>query len=86
MKNENMTREKIHHEVQEIFRDVLGKKDLVLTDTLTASDVKGWDSFAHVSLMTAIEQHYKIRFNFGELDQLTNVGDILSAIGKKTGK
>ncbi len=81
-----MQREEINREVQEIFRDILGKKDLVLTDALTASEVKGWDSFTHVSIMHTIEQHIKIKFNLGELDQLTNVGDILSAIARKLNK
>jgi len=78
-----MKREEINHEVQEVLRDLLNKKDLVIRDSLTASEVKGWDSFAHVAIMDAIEKQFKIKFNLSELDQLTNVGDILSVVEKK---
>jgi acyl carrier protein len=81
-----MKREEIGHEVQEVLRDLLGKKDLVIRDNLTASEVKGWDSFTHVAIMDAIEKQFKIKFNLSELDKLTNVGDILSTVEKKLNK
>jgi len=78
-----MKRDDINHEVQDVLRDILGKKDLVIRDNLTASEVKGWDSFTHVAIMDAIEKQFKITFSLSELDQLTNVGDILTAVEKK---
>lgn len=81
-----MNRDEIGHEVQEVLRDLLGKKDLLIRDDLTASQVKGWDSFTHVAIMDAIEKQFKITFNLSELDQLTNVGDILTAVEKKLNK
>ena len=43
--------------MQEVFRDVLGEPDLVLTPQSHASSVEGWDLLAHIDLITAIEQH-----------------------------
>jgi len=79
-----VTRQEIAQGVQEIFRDILAKPELVLNDALTAPEVKGWDSFTHINLITAIERHYRIRIGLSELDQLKNVGDILTLIEKKT--
>ncbi|MDZ7675004.1 MAG: acyl carrier protein [Acidimicrobiales bacterium] len=44
------------------IRDVLGQPDLVVTDDLTASDVEGWDSLAHVELIYVIEDTFDISF------------------------
>ena len=70
-------------EVQEIFRDIIGDDDLVITRASNASTVEDWDSLAHVNLVTAIEKKYKIKFGLGELQELKNVGDMLELIEKK---
>lgn len=79
-----MARAETIEQVQRIFRDVLGQPQLELTANLTAPEVDGWDSFTHISIITAIEKHYRIRFNLGELDQLRNVGDIYTLVEQKT--
>lgn len=78
-----MKQEAIRQEIQDIFRDILNKPDFVLRDELVASDVKGWDSFAHVAIMDAIERHFRISFGLGELDQLTKAGDIVTSVVAK---
>ncbi len=70
-------------ELQEIFRDVMDNPTLVLTPESNASTVKDWDSLTHVNLMTAIANHYKIKFKLSELQDLKNVGDLLTLIEKK---
>ncbi len=70
-------------EVQEIFRDVLDDEDLVLTRESSASTVKDWDSLAHVSLVTAIQRRYKVKFALGELQDMKNVGDLLDLLSEK---
>jgi acyl carrier protein len=81
--NHGMASAEIIEQIQRIFRDVLGQPELVLTETLTAPDVDGWDSFTHISILTTIEKHYGIRFNLGELDELRNVGDIYLLVERK---
>ncbi len=73
-------------EVQEVFRDVFDREDLTLTRDTDASDVEGWDSLAHVNLVTVIEKRYKIKFALGELEDLKNVGDLLDLIQAKLDK
>jgi len=70
-------------EVQEIFRDIIGDDDLVITRASNASTVEDWDSLTHTNLVTAIEKRYKIRFGLGELQELKNVGDMLDLIQQK---
>ena len=73
----------VFNQVVDIFRDVFDNADLLI-DTGTNSDkIPDWDSLAHISLVTAIERHFKIRFALGELQSLQNVGEMIALIEKK---
>jgi acyl carrier protein len=63
--------------LEPIFRDVLDDDALVITRASNAKNVDGWDSFAHINLVSAIEKEFKIRFALGELQELQNVGDMI---------
>jgi acyl carrier protein len=73
-------------ELSPIFQDVLDQPELQITRASNASTVEGWDSLAHINLVTAIEQKYKIRFALGELEGLKNVGEMIDLIVVKLGK
>lgn len=78
-----MTTEKIFEELQPIFHDVFDDEDLVITAETGAKDIEDWDSLAQIRLVTAMEKHFNIRFNFAELQTLKNVGDMAELIQKK---
>jgi acyl carrier protein len=67
-----------------IFKEILDP-DLVLTEELDASKVPQWDSLNHISLVVAIEGEFGIDLSAEELADLTNVGDMVRLIEKKTG-
>ncbi|HEX3695963.1 MAG TPA: acyl carrier protein [Polyangia bacterium] len=71
-------------ELTPIFRDILDLPDLNLTRQSNANTVEGWDSLAHVNLVTAVQKHYKIRFALGELSELKDVGEMIDLIATKT--
>ncbi|HEX7838910.1 MAG TPA: acyl carrier protein [Kofleriaceae bacterium] len=62
---------------------MLDLADLKVVAESNAQNVEGWDSLAHVNLVTAIEKHYKIKFALGELQGLKNVGEMADLIQKK---
>jgi acyl carrier protein len=70
-------------EFTELFRRVMDNATIVLRRELTARDVPGWDSLFNVTLIVAVEQHYKIRVFLGELDKLRSVGDLIDLIERK---
>ena len=70
-------------QLQPIFRDVLDDPTLVITAESNARNVDGWDSLAHISIVSAIEQQFRIRFALGELQNLNNVGEMLALMRKK---
>ena len=78
-----MTKEQILADVQDIFRDVFDEDELVIKDEVNADDIDDWDSLAQIRLTVAIEKKFGIKFDFGELSSLHNVGEMLELIGMK---
>jgi acyl carrier protein len=69
--------------VQTIFQDVFDDTELRIDRSSSAATVPGWDSLAHVNLVGAIQEEFKIKFALGELEQLKNVGDLLDLMERK---
>lgn len=80
-----MTRDDIQTELTDIFRDLFGDDDLVLTTDTTADDVDGWDSIKHISLIVAVEDRFGIKMKTSEIEGLANVGDLTNKIEEKLG-
>ena len=70
-------------ELQPIFRDVFDNQSLVVDRAASALTVEGWDSLAHINLISAVEDHFGVRFALGELEELQCVGDMVDLIDKK---
>jgi acyl carrier protein len=79
--------DKLRDEVQHVFRDVFGDSQLVLTDTMTAQDVPGWDSLGHLNLIIALEKRFGMRFATAEISRMKedgqNAGSLLALIKSK---
>ena len=74
-----MTAEQIATDMQEIFDNTFLDKVEVRRD-LSAKEVPEWDSLLHITLVVAVEQHFKIRFRTGEIEATKNVGEFMDAI------
>ena len=48
-----------------------------ISDDLSAADVTGWDSFAHVNLMFSIEGIIDRSFDVSETFALANIGELI---------
>lgn len=59
----------------EIFRTVFNNPALELSNSLTAVDVPGWDSFNHINLVMYVEEEFGIRFTTREIAALKDVGE-----------
>jgi len=81
-----MNREQVFENVQEIFRDIFDNPNLDVKDSTNSDDIEDWDSLNHINLVVAIEKEFKIKFNFGELAALKDVGAMVDLILKKISK
>lgn len=73
----------IYTALDEIFRDVFLRDDLVLSPELSAKDVSGWDSLKQIEILIAVQEHFSIKFRTADLDNMNNVGDLMPVIAAK---
>jgi acyl carrier protein len=75
--------EAILEKVQLIFRDIFDDSRLSIGRESSAQTVEGWDSLAHINLVSAVEQEFDVRFALGELETLKDVGEMVDLIQAK---
>lgn len=80
-----MTQQELIDEIQIVFRTTFDNPSLEITRAMTAEDVDGWDSFAHINLILALETRFGIKFRLAELQELNCVGDMIDMIAGKIG-
>jgi acyl carrier protein len=78
-----MSKEAIYQQLTEIIRDLFDDDALVATPELTADQVTGWDSFAHLRLMLTVERTFGIDFAASQITSLKNVGELADLIQSK---
>lgn len=66
----------VEQRMQRVIKDVLRHDDLVLSDEMTAGDVEGWDSLAHINIMFLLESEFGVHFTDEQLNGFRTVGDL----------
>ena len=66
----------------EIAATVFELEPAQIHDALSPAEVGTWDSFAHVMLITQIEETLHIRFDPKELTSFKTIGDIRTHLRK----
>lgn len=80
-----MTDNEIYDRMLPIFRDVFDDDNINVTASTAAADVDGWDSLAHIRLIVALEQAFRVRFSAAEASSFENVGQVVTSISTKVG-
>jgi acyl carrier protein len=78
-----MEQDELIKQVNKIFIDIFEDESIVLNEHTTTSDIEAWDSLNHIQMITAVEKHYKIRFELNDLLNFKNVGDLCRGIQGK---
>lgn len=66
-----------------IFQEVFSNPSLQISEVTSAKDVEGWDSFAHINLIVALEEHFGVSFSTAELGKMACVGDLIVLLKQK---
>jgi acyl carrier protein len=74
----------IYARLADIFHDVFDDDSIVVNHDLSAKDVDGWDSLAHIRLILTVEKAFKIKFSTSEIGSLQTVGDLVELIRQRT--
>ena len=69
---------------RQVFQETFDDDQLSIGPDTTADDIEGWDSLTHIQLLVTIEKAFRIRFNTGEIAGLTNVGEMVELIARRT--
>ncbi|MDB5982533.1 MAG: acyl carrier protein [Pseudomonas sp.] len=80
----SVSEDAIYSRLTEIFQDVFDEDDLVIAPDMTADDVSGWDSLSHVRLILTVSKSFGIKFSASEVASFKNVGELATAISKKS--
>ena len=75
-----MTRDEVYKTLNEVFRDICDDDSISLSDSTTASDVEGWDSLMHISLINAVQDEFGMKFAMKDVTGMKNVGQMVDLI------
>lgn len=78
-----MSAAEISRRLHGVFVDVLEDSQFAMDPTTKMGDIDSWDSFAHITLMLAIESEFGIEFDSDEIGTLLSVGDISTALNRR---
>ena len=76
--------EEIYERLNEVFRDFFDDDEIELTPETTADDIEDWDSLNHITLMSAVEEEFGVRFTMGQVSGMKNVGEMAEIIAKNS--
>jgi acyl carrier protein len=79
-----MTTDAIYDKLTDVLREVFDDDSIVATPDLTAANVDGWDSFAHLRVLMSVERAFGIKLSAAEIDSLKSVGDLAGIIATRT--
>lgn len=78
-----MERDEILEKIRTILVSVLNHEDFNMAEELTATEVTGWDSLSHITIISDIEEMFGIRFKLKELNKLKNMATLIDLVQAK---
>ena len=75
-----MERDEIFKKVNEIFVDVFDDDSIVMGEETSAKDIEDWDSLTHITLISAVEEEFGIKFSMKDVLGMKNVGEMVDII------
>jgi acyl carrier protein len=73
----------ISEQLKRVLLRELNLSDYDFRDETLATQVPGWDSLKHVSVIAAVEDEFKVRFKSLEMIKLKNVGELQALVDRK---
>ena len=73
----------IYARLNKVFRDVFDDDSITVNPKTTANDIEDWDSLEHITLISAVEREFKMKFKMGEISSMKNVGEMAAIIAER---
>jgi acyl carrier protein len=78
-----MTKIEMIDRLNEVFRDVFDDDGISVTEVTTAADIEDWDSLMHISLVSAVEHEFGIKFTMKEVLGMRDVGEMMDILEER---
>ena len=69
----------IYERLNRVFADVFDE-DVTVDASTTADDIEDWDSLTHITLISAIEEEFGMKFSMKEVVGMNNVGELAEIV------
>ena len=73
----------IYTRLNKVFRDVFDDDSITVNPKTTANDIEDWDSLEHITLISAVEREFKMKFKMGEISSMKNVGEMANIVAAR---
>lgn len=74
---------KVQEDIIELMKSFFKNDSLIVSNETTANDIEEWDSLNHMNFISEVEKHFNIQFEFFEIMDLENVGELINSILQK---
>lgn len=71
-----MDQREVFDRLNRVFREVFDDETIRVTPKTTADDIDDWDSLEHITLISAVEREFRMKFKMGEISSMKNVGEM----------
>tara|TARA_B100000029_G_C17055448_1_gene771123 strand:- start:238 stop:501 length:264 start_codon:yes stop_codon:yes gene_type:complete len=68
--------------LNKIFRNIFSDQKLKINYKTNSSQIEEWDSLNQIKLILACEKEYKVKLNIRDINNLKNVGQMVSLLKK----
>ncbi len=72
----------IYERLNKVFADVFDE-DVTVNASTTAEDIEDWDSLTHITLISAIEEEFGMKFSMKEVVGMNNVGELADIVAAR---
>ena len=76
----------IYERLNKVFRDVFDDDSITVNAKTTADDIEDWDSLEHITLISAVEREFRMKFKMGEISSMKNVGEMAQIVAERAKK
>ena len=69
--------------LNKVFQEVFDDRTIRVTPQTTADDIEDWDSLEHITLISAVEREFRMKFKMKEVSSMKNVGEMAAIIQER---
>ncbi len=80
-----MKKDEIFKQLHMVFQDVFDNEHIIITESTAAEHIAEWDSLMHITLISAVEDEFQVKFSMQEIMDMKNVGEMMALIEQKMG-